>query len=108
MKRHGVATIYQEIDLVDNLTVAENIFLGAELKNRMGMIRAKERKIEISALAFYPNTMDGDLEKRKENICHLKKVIRASALLGVYMTTTFIGRDQHKTIEENLALFDEV
>ena len=27
----GVATIYQEIDLVDNLTVAENIFLGAEL-----------------------------------------------------------------------------
>ncbi len=69
---------------------------------------AKERKIEISALAFYPNTMDGDLEKRKENICHLKKVIRASALLGVYMTTTFIGRDQHKTIEENLALFDEV
>lgn len=69
---------------------------------------AKERKIEISALAYYPNTMDGDLEKRKENICHLKKVIRASALLGVYMTTTFIGRDQHKTIEENLALFDEV
>lgn len=24
------------------------------------------------------------------------------------MTTTFIGRNQHKTIEENLALFDEV
>ena len=69
---------------------------------------AKERNIEISALAYYPNTMDGDLKKRKENICHLKKVIRTSALLEIYMTTTFIGRDQHKTIEENLALFDEV
>ncbi len=69
---------------------------------------AKERNIEISALAYYPNNMDGDLKKRKENICHLKKVIRASALLEIYMTTTFIGRDQHKTIEENLALFDEV
>ncbi len=51
---------------MDNLTVAENIFLGAELKNRMGMIRAKERKIEISALAFYPNTMDGDLENERK------------------------------------------
>ncbi|MCX4323265.1 MAG: hypothetical protein OSJ59_09910 [Lachnospiraceae bacterium] len=48
MKRHGVATIYQEIDLVDNLTVAENIFLGAELKNRMGMIRAKEQERQAS------------------------------------------------------------
>ena len=27
----GVATIYQELDLVDDLTVADNIFLGHEL-----------------------------------------------------------------------------
>ena len=36
--RLGVATIYQEIDLVDNLTVADNIFLGEELKTRLGVI----------------------------------------------------------------------
>ncbi|WP_188940823.1 sugar ABC transporter ATP-binding protein [Nakamurella endophytica] len=29
--RHGIATIYQELDLVDGLSVAENIFLGHEL-----------------------------------------------------------------------------
>ena len=34
----GVATIYQEIDLVDNLTVADNIFLGEELKTRLGVV----------------------------------------------------------------------
>ena len=28
----------------------------------------KEKNVEISSLAFYPNTMDGDLEKRKANI----------------------------------------
>ncbi|MBD8080155.1 sugar ABC transporter ATP-binding protein [Cellulosimicrobium arenosum] len=28
---HGVATMYQELDVVDGLTVAENIFLGHEL-----------------------------------------------------------------------------
>ena len=28
--RLGIATIYQELDLVDGLSVAENIFLGHE------------------------------------------------------------------------------
>ncbi len=64
--------------------------------------------VRISALAFYPNTMDGDLEKRAANIEHLKKVILASALLEVGMVTTFIGRDQSKTLEENYKLFDEI
>ena len=53
----------------------------------------KQKNVEISALAFYPNTMDGNLKKRQENIAHLKKVIEASAQLGVNMVTTFIGRD---------------
>ncbi len=68
----------------------------------------KEKGIEISSLAFYPNTMDGDLEKRAANIEHLKKVIKMSALLGVNMVTTFIGRDQTKTVEANLELFQEI
>src|SRR5215218_4076094 len=28
--RRGIATIYQELDLVDGLSVAENVFLGRE------------------------------------------------------------------------------
>ncbi len=68
----------------------------------------KKRNVEISSLAFYPNTMDGNLEKRAANIAHLKKVIHMSALLGVNMVTTFIGRDQTKTVEENLEIFREV
>jgi len=64
--------------------------------------------VEISSLAFYPNTMDGDLEKRAAAIAHLKKVINMSALLGVNMVTTFIGRDQTKTVEENIEIFKTV
>ena len=67
-----------------------------------------KRNIIISSLAFYPNTMDGDLKKRAANIAHLKKVIHMSALLGVNMVTTFIGRDQDKSVEENLALVAEL
>ncbi len=67
-----------------------------------------KKNISISSLAFYPNTMDGDLTKRQAAIDHLKKVINMSALLGVNMVTTFIGRDQTKTVEENLEIFKEV
>ncbi len=68
----------------------------------------KERNVEISSLAFYPNTMDGDLEKRAANIEHLKKVILASEKLGIGMVTSFIGRDQTKSVEANMELFKEI
>ncbi len=69
---------------------------------------AKEKGIELSALAFYPNTMDGDLQKRAAAVAHLKTAIRASARLGINLVTTFIGRDQTKTVEDNLTLLTEV
>lgn len=68
----------------------------------------KDKKVEISSLAFYPNTMDADEKKREETICHLMSVIDASAKLGVNMVTTFIGRDQMKTVEENLELVKKI
>ena len=67
-----------------------------------------EKNVEISSLAFYPNTMDGNLEKREAAVAHLKNVIRASSKLGVNMVTTFIGRDQTKSVEENLELVKEI
>ena len=69
---------------------------------------AKEKGITLSALAYYPNVMDSNLEKRTACIEHLKKVIRFSAKLGINMVTTFIGRDQHLTVEENLKLASEI
>lgn len=69
---------------------------------------AREKGIKISSLAYYPNTMDGDLEKRSAAVEHLKKLICASAKLGIFMVTTFIGRDQTKTVEENLELVKEI
>ena len=64
--------------------------------------------MHISSLAYYPNTMDPDVAKRTAAIDHLKALIRASARLGVNMVSTFIGRDQAKSEEENLRLFQEI
>lgn len=68
----------------------------------------KEKNVRISSLAYYPNPMDGNLEARDVSIKHLLKVIDASKSLGINMVTTFIGRDQTKTVEENLELFKEL
>lgn len=68
----------------------------------------KEKGVEISSLAYYPNTMDPDITKRNVYIQHLHTLIDASARLGVHMVTTFIGRDPKKTVSENLELVMEI
>lgn len=68
----------------------------------------KKKKVEISSLAFYPNTLDPDLEKRQIAIDHIKKLIVASGKMGINLVTTFIGRMQDKTVEENLVEFEKV
>ncbi|MCI8465650.1 MAG: sugar phosphate isomerase/epimerase [Lachnospiraceae bacterium] len=69
---------------------------------------ASGRGISISSLAYYPNPMDCDLSKREAAVRHLETVIQASHKLGIGMVTTFIGRDQSKTVEENLKLVSEI
>ena len=64
--------------------------------------------IEISSLAYYPNYLDADEAKRKVYIDHFYKLIDASALMGINLVTTFIGRDQNKTVAENLDLMEEI
>ncbi|MFD4960944.1 sugar ABC transporter ATP-binding protein [Microbacterium sp. NPDC058389] len=45
----GIATMYQELDVVDGLTIAENIFLGHEL-SRAGFSRRSEAATQTRAL----------------------------------------------------------
>ena len=68
----------------------------------------RNKGVEISSLAYYPNTMDQDIEKRNTYINHLHSLIDASAKLGVNMITTFIGRDPKKKVSENLELVKEI
>jgi len=68
----------------------------------------RKQGVAISALAYYPNPMDGDEGKRAAAVEHLKKVIVASHRLGIGMVTTFIGRDQTLTVEDNLTLMEQI
>lgn len=67
-----------------------------------------KKNVTLSSLAYYPNALDADLEKRETHVNHIKKLIVASNKLNIGVVTTFIGRDQNKTVEENLEIFKEV
>ncbi len=64
--------------------------------------------ISISGLGYYPNPLAPDTQEAKTYAEHIKKVIRASSLLGINQMNTFIGRDWTKSIDDNWSRFLEV
>ncbi len=69
--------------------------------------RTKEYGVSISGLGYYPNPLDPDPAKAEYYREHIKKIIRAAALLKVPVVNTFIGRNPKLTVTENLNLFAE-
>jgi sugar phosphate isomerase/epimerase len=63
---------------------------------------------QISALGYYPNPMDPDQKKAEFYRNHIKKIIRAAAILGIPTVNTFIGRDYTKNVDYNIKMFSEV
>jgi len=63
--------------------------------------------VTVSSLGYYPNPLVADEKEAAVYIDHIKKVITASATLGLGVMTTFIGRDHTRNIEDNWALVEE-
>lgn len=57
--------------------------------------------VKISGLGYYPNPLSPDKEEARTAVNHLKKVIKAAASLSLKNVNTFIGRDWHKSVDEN-------
>ena len=69
---------------------------------------AERKGVAISALGYYPNALSADLDESNRVVEHLKKVIKAAALLGINAVNSFVGRDPAKSIDENWPRFLEV
>jgi len=63
--------------------------------------------VTVSGLGYYPNPLVADEQEAAVYIDHLKKVITASALLGINLVNTFIGRDPARDADDNWKLVDE-
>lgn len=68
----------------------------------------ERHSLQISSLAYYPNPLHPDPDHRATVIEHLKKVIVAAEMLNVPVVGTFVGRDQHRTVEENFGEYEKV
>ena len=68
----------------------------------------RKHGVELSALGYYPNPLDPNLEVRQRTTEHLRKVLHAAKLLGLGLVNTFVGRDPAKSIEDNWPAFRDV
>ncbi len=68
----------------------------------------QDARLEISSLAYYPNNLDPDPAVRAAAHEHLRKVIVAAERLGVPIVGTFIGRDQARSVKDNLVDVEKV
>jgi len=105
----SVATIYQEVDLVDTLTVADNIFLGGELHNRYRVIDTQQQE-SITAeimkrlnIEIDPSVLVGELSPaQKQTLQIIKALHRDAKILVMDEPTSSLG------LEETRALMDLV
>ncbi len=65
----------------------------------------KETGVSISALGYYPNPLSPDIKESRVYTDHIRKVIRATSLLGLKNMNTFVGRDWTKNVEDNWPRF---
>lgn len=66
------------------------------------------KDIEISALGYYPNYLDRDEAEAKHAQGYFVKVLDLAKKMGIGVVATFAGRNQSKSVEDNIPLFKEV
>jgi sugar phosphate isomerase/epimerase len=81
--------------------------LGQEQVKRVEDLTQSNR-VQISSLGYYPNPLCPDRQERQLYAEHIRKVIEASARLGIKVMTTFVGRDQTRLVDEHWTLFQEL
>ena len=104
----GIATIYQDIDLVDNLTVADNIFLGCELRRKSGAIDARrQEKIsdglfeELKLSSIRGSQMLSDLSTAQKQCVQIVKALHNKArVLILDEPTASLGEEETAALLE--------
>jgi len=81
----GIAMIHQELNLIANLTVAENVFLGREPLNRLGFVdvarmhRATAKLLDTLDLPVSPGTPLGRLRVGQQQVVEIAKALSTDA-----------------------------
>lgn len=64
--------------------------------------------VSISALGYYSVPLSADAQQAEVAVSHLHKVIDAAPMLGLKNVNTFVGANQHLSLDDNFAQFAQV
>jgi ABC-type sugar transport system ATPase subunit len=84
-ERAGVSIIHQELNLVEQLSAAANIFLGRELRTRMGLLddrgmeQAAGKLLSELECTFDPRTPAGELRVGDQQLIEIAKAVSLEA-----------------------------
>ena len=101
MEKVGIAFVHQELNVVNDLTVSENIFLNRELSNRFGLLRQKEmiektqKLFEELGVKIDPTIMVSKLKTSEKQLLEICRALHTDAkLLILDEPTTALSNDE--------------
>lgn len=102
--RLGISTIYQDFDLVETLSVADNIFLGSEMK-KTGLVRKKDQ-VTATAKIFEdlnvqlsPEAIVETLSPAQKQVLQIAKSLKRNAkVLVMDEPTVSLGEEESKML----------
>jgi len=87
MEEAGVAFVHQELNVINDLTVADNIFLCRELVNKLGLLKKKEQVkrakelFERLGVDIDPTAMVSELKTSEKQLLEICRALYADAKL---------------------------
>ena len=107
----GVAIIHQELNMCRHLTVAENIFLGREVRkgvtlNNREMVKRTQEVLDSLKIDLNPNTVVGDLPVSKQQMVEIAKALSVHAKILIMDEPT--SALSSKEIDELFRLVDQL
>ncbi len=99
-EKYGIVAVFQELSLVPNMSVAENVYLGHEPRNKFGIINKKQMSALTKEL-FYKldleipsDSLVKDLPLAKQQLVEIVKALsREPELLIFDEATSALGND---------------
>ena len=105
--RLGIATIYQDIDLIETLSVADNIYLGDELRTPLGFVdRQKQistatQLLERLRIRVGAAVLVGELSPAQKQMIQLAKALhRESRIIIMDEPTSSLGHEEARALME--------
>ncbi|RYZ05396.1 MAG: hypothetical protein EOO73_20460 [Myxococcales bacterium] len=77
-------------------------------RQRRVEIAMKETRVGISDIAYFDNLLHHDRGVREKKLDFMRRVLDAAQLLGLPAVCGFVGRDQTKSMAQNLEAFEAI